>query len=189
MSFSIRNIAETQGTTQPPSPKVGDQHFDTVTGITYRCRVADAWEAVATPSAFGHLYEDSAGTVITLTTGGTFYQWVSSVAGDSNLVTLSTANDNMTIDTAGGSTYLVQFQVSLIGSAAEIYHWAVFVDNTEQIHIGSERKVSATDYGSQSATGLVVLSDSEVVDLRVSATSNSKTATVKHAQLIVTRIG
>ncbi len=190
MSFTTRNLAETQGTTQPPSPKVGDQHFDTVTGVTYRCMVADAWEAVSMPKAYGSLSEKNpSGTVIAIATGGTFVKWVSSVAGPSNLTTPSVANDNIVIDAGGGGVYLIAFQVSYLGNANEVYHWGVFVEGAEVDAIGSERKITANDQGSQSGVGFMALSATDVVDLRVTSTTNTETATVEHVQLAIMRVG
>lgn len=145
--------------------------------------------AAVGPPAYGQIYEQGAGTEIAITTGGTFVKWVSSTAGESNLVTLSTDDDTITIDAGSAGMYLVAFQASFVGNAAEIYHWAVHVGGVLQDTVSSERKVGATDMGSQSGIGLIALSDADVVDLRVTSTTNSKTATVYHVTLTLTRVG
>lgn len=189
-AFQTRNVAEIQGTTQCGSCTIGDQAFDTDNGVTYRCGpTADTWSAVGIPPAFGQLYEDGAGTVINITTGGTFVQWVSSTAGLSNLTTPAVDTDNITIDSGGAGTYLVMFQASYIGSAAEIFHWAVHVGGAKHDTVSSEIKVSAAAMMSNSGAGLIALSDADVVDLRVTSATNTKTATVNHVTLTLTRVG
>ncbi len=187
--WQVRTVSETSGTTQPGECAIGDQSFDSDNGVTYRCRATDTWEAVSMPPAYGQLYEDSGGTVINITTGGTFVKWVSSTAAQYNLTTLSTDDDDITIDSGGAGVYLVTFQASYIGSAAEIFHWGVFVGGVKQDVASSEIKVGAGDMASQSGSGLITLSDADLVDLRVTSTSNTKTATVNHAQLTLTRVG
>lgn len=187
--WQVRTVSETSGTTQPGECTVGDQSFDTDNGVTYRCSAANTWSAVGIPPAYGELYEDSGGTVINIATGGTFVKWVSSGAGLSSLTTLSTDNDNITIDSGGAGVYEIAFQVSYEGDANEVYHWEIFVQGAEEHRVSSEIKVGANDIGSQSGVGLVSLSDSDVVDLRVTSTSNTRTATVNHAQLTLTRVG
>ena len=188
-AFETRNFSENLGTTIPGTCTMGDVAYDTDDFITYRCTASDTFSAVNFPPAYGQLYENGAGSVINITTGGTFVQWVSSTAGLSNLVTLSIASDNITIDTGGGGTYLVAFQVSYSGSNNEIYHWAVFAEGAEILNISSERKISPGDMGSQSGVGLVTLAATDVVDLRVTSISDATTATVDHVQLTITRVG
>ena len=188
-AFETRNFNENLGATIPATCTVGDVSYDTDDQITYRCTASDTFSAVNFPPAYGQLYENGAGTVINITTGGTFVQWVSSTAGLSNLTTPSIASDNITIDTGGGGVYLVGFQVSYSGSNNEVYHWAVFVEGAEVLNISSERKISPGDMGSQSGVGLVTLAATDVVDLRVTSVSDATTATVDHAQLTITRVG
>ena len=173
----------------PSTCNKGELHYNVTSNTAYYCSAPDTWTIISLRSAYGQLYEDSGGTVISITTGGTFYQWVSSTAGVSNLTTLSTDNDNITIDAGGDGVYLIAFQVSFEGNANVVYHWSVFVEGAERSEVNSERKIAANDQGSQSGIGLVALSATDVVDLRVTSTTNTKTATVKHVQLVVRRIG
>lgn len=188
-AYTTRNFSEIIGDTQPGTCLVGEVAFDTDNGVTLRCTEVNTWTEVALPPAYGQLYEDGGGTVITIDTGGTYVQWVSSTAGLSSLVTLSIADDNITVDTGGEGVYLVCFQASYKGDANEIYHWAVFVENTKQDVASSEIKVGANDISSQSGKGIVALSATDVIDLRVTSTTNDRTATVNHVQLTLTRIG
>jgi len=188
-AFTTRNFSEILGDTQPGTCTAGDAAFDTDNNVTLRCIGGNVFAAVAMPSAYGQLYEDSAGTVINIATGGTFVKWVSSTAGLSNLITLSTANDNITIDAGGDGTYLVVFQVSYSGDANENYHWAAFLEGAKLDEVASVRKTSANDQGSQSGIGIVAASATDEFDLRVTSTSNTRTATVDHVQLTVTRLG
>lgn len=173
----------------PSTCNKGEFYFNSTSNRAYYCSATDTWSIIALRSAYGQLYEDSGGTVINITTGGTFVPWVSSTAGLSSLTTLSTDNDNITIDVAGGGVYVIAFQVSYTGNANELYHWSVFVEGVEAVQDGSERKVAANDQGSQSGIGLVALSATDVVDLRVTSTSDGKTATAKHVQLVIWRVG
>lgn len=175
--------------TAPSTCNKGEFYFNSTSNRAYYCSATDTWSIIALRSAYGQLYENSGGTVINITTGGTFYQWVSSTAGLSSLTTPAVDTDNITIDAGGGGLYSIAFQVSYEGNGNEIYHWAVFVEGAERTEVSSERKIAANDQGSQSGVGLVALSATDVVDLRVTSTTNTKTATVKHVQLVITRIG
>ena len=190
-SFGVRNVAETMGTTLPATCTTGDQHCDTGNGVTYRCRTTDTWEAVSIPPAYGQLYEDNvAGSTISITTGDTYYQWVTSTAGASNLATLSTANDNITIDAGGAGVYEVVIQMSYLGTASEIFTWRVFVDGSQTSEVSSARMIGASgDAGSQSAVGLLTLADADVVDLRVSCPTSTTSVTVRHVSLTLERVG
>lgn len=141
------------------------------------------------PVAFGQLYEDGAGTVINIATGGTFVKWVSSTVGLYSLTTPAADTDDITIDSGGAGTYLIAFVVSYVGSASEIFHWAVYVQGVKQDMASSEIKVGASAMMSQSGTGLVALSDADVVDLRVTSAGDTRTATINHAQLTLLRVG
>lgn len=190
MSFTTRNVAETQGTTQPPNPKVGDQHFDTATGITYRCSATDTWSAMGLPPAYGALFENGAGTVINMATGGTYYPWVSSTVGVSNNTTVSAASDDITIGAAGAGVYQIGFSVSFSGTTNTTFHWAIFVDAAKQAELDLERKIgTSSDIGVVASMGLLTLSAGEVVSLRTSASANTKTVTVNHVSITLERVG
>ena len=190
MSFITRNLAETQGTTQPPNPKVGDQHFDTVTGITYRCAVVDTWSAEGLPPAYGALFENGGGTVINMATSGTYYQWVSSTAGISNNTTPSAASDDITIGAAGAGVYQIGFSVSFSGSTNTTFHWAIFIDGSKKDELDLERKIgTSSDIGVVASMALLTLSAGEVLNLRTAADGNTKTVTVNHVSLTLERVG
>ena len=190
-AFTTRNFSEILGDTQLGTCVVGDTAYDTDNNVTLRCIGGNVYAAVAMPSAYGQLYEETpGGTNINIATGGTFVQWVSSTAGLSNLVTLSTANDDITIDAGAGGTYLIVFQVSFTGSTNEIFHWSAFVEGAEVIRAASERRLGpGLDQGSVSGLGIVALVPTDVVDLRVTSTTNTESVTVDHVQLVVARIG
>lgn len=189
-AFTTRNFSEILGGTQPATCTVGDVAFDTDNGVTLRCTAADTWTEVALPPAYGQLWEHNAGgTVINIATGGTFVQWVSSTVGEYSLTTPSAGTDNITIDAGSGGMYLVGFHASYTGNANEVFHWAVFVEGVAYHRVASERKAGAGDVGSQSGIGIVPLAATDVVDLRVTSTNDTKTATVNHVSLTLTRIG
>lgn len=144
----------------------------------------------AVAPAFGQLWEDSAGTVINLATAGVYYQWVSSTVGLSLLTVPSSATDNITVGVGGAGTYAVCISTSYSGSANTSFHWAAFLDGNEQSNVSNERAIgTGADLGNSASCGLLSLVAGSVVDLRVSANANSKSATVKHASLVVHRVG
>lgn len=192
-AFVTRNFNEILGDTLPATCLVGDQAFKTDEQIgeeLYLCTSTDNWTPQGFTPAFGELYEDSAGTVINLPTADNFVQWVSSTVGLSSLTTPSAASDNITILTNGAGTYKVSFSASFSGTVNSTFHWSVFLGGVEQENVSVERKIgAAADIGSIAASGLLALSVAEVVDLRASATANTKTVTVNHANLTITKIG
>ena len=154
---------------------------------------APVWDtllATDIPSAYANLYEDGAGSNITIATAGTYYKWVTSTAGLYLLNTLSTANDNITVDTGGGGVYSVSFHASVATDHnLRLAHWAVFVDGVKQPQISSEAyTTSAAQQLLISTTGLVTLASGQVVDLRVSGDHDGEVVTVYHAGISMNRV-
>jgi len=143
-------------------------------------------------SVYGVLYEDSAGTDITLTTANDFYQWVSSTEGLSSgvaFVVPSTANDNIAIGASGEGVYLVCISSSFAGSNNSNIHGVVFKNGVRQGNIEFHRKLGGTDVGDGAAFGLIALSSGDTIDIRFSSDTSSTTLTVQHVQLVIVRIG
>ena len=142
------------------------------------------------PDAYGNLYEESAGSNITVTTAATYYKWATSTAGVYHLTTLSAANDNITVDSGGDGDYEVSFHVSFSSdNGGRLDKWAVFVDGVKQSPISAATYVVTADQvTTMSATGLITLAAGQVVDLRVTSDADGDVITVTNAGLTVSRI-
>lgn len=143
---------------------------------------------------YGEIFENtgSPGTSLTLTTGGTYYGWVSATAGDLNNVTADTADataDHLTVATTGA--YRIAGSVSFSGTpAGATIHCAAHIDGTIVPHIGSYRKLgTAGDVGAMSISGIETLTAGEEVSLRCSAASNSRTISFWTVNLSISGIG
>ena len=142
--------------------------------------------------AYGNLYEDSVGTVITVTTAGTYYKWVSGDAGDSRGVTLSAggSTNNMTIKSGYAGEYGVSFACSYEASATDTVHWGIFKNGVKLEQASSQTKISnANSQLNVDGLGLVSLSAGDVIDLRVTSSTNGTTITVNHVSLAIWKIG
>lgn len=142
-------------------------------------------------NVYGNLYEDSAGTDITLTDADTFYQWVSSTVGLTSgvgYVVGDAGDDDLTIGVSGGGVYMVLISASFSGSNNSAIHGAVFLNGSEVDSIQFHRKLGGADLGSASANGLLSLSSGDIVDLRFASDTGPTTVTVEHVQLTIVRI-
>ncbi len=111
-------------------------------------------------------------------------------AGLSQDVTVSAANDDMTISIAG--IYRVQVAMSMIGANNVTYTFAIFVDAVEQTKVRISRKTtSATDVGAIALTGLLNLPNgTEVIDIRVlSDSGGGANLLIEDANFNIERIG
>jgi len=147
-------------------------------------------------SSYGGLYENSAGSTITVTTAGTYYGWTTATVGTvagTGFVTADVANataDNLTIGTSGAGTYLVTLSVCYSGTANSTAVGAIHVDGVPQTNITLRRKLgTGGDVGSASATGILKLEVGNVVDLRFTADGNGDTVVVQRVNLAIARIG
>ena len=85
--------------------------------------------------AYGSLYEYTpAGTVNSITTGGTYVKWANSTAGESDgtLVAVDAVDDDMTIGTDGAGVYDAYLSASVSGQAGMEVSLAIFVDGSRQ---------------------------------------------------------
>ncbi len=140
---------------------------------------------------YANLYEDSAGTGITLTDLGVYYRWVSSTVGESSGVdyaVASAATDNITIGVSGGGIYYLSLASSFRGSNNSNIHGAVFLGGVRQDGFEFHRKMGGADVGSASANGLLTLASTNVIDLRFSSDTDNTTVTVEHVNLTLVRI-
>lgn len=144
---------------------------------------AQTYHRMAT--AYGELYEDNAGgTSITITDAATYYPWVSTTAGLSRNITLSVANDNITV--IHDEAFLITAQVSFAGSNSTVYTWAIHHNDSAVTGLKVQRTIgTGTDIGSTSMSGVMDLAAGDTLNLEVLANGASKTATVYYAQLTI----
>lgn len=148
------------------------------------------------PPSYGQLYEDGAGSTITVTTAGTFYGWTTASAGltaGAGFVVADTSNataDRLTVGSSGAGTYLVTFSVSYSGTANRTAHWTIFKDGVAQGNVSFERKLgTGGDVGSGSCQGMLALVSGNYLDARVTSDNNGDLVVVNHASLTINRVG
>jgi hypothetical protein len=145
---------------------------------------------------YGHLYEDAVGgsTSITISDADTYVGWKSATAGQLSGVTADTSDataDHLTIPAGGGGDYLVSFQCTLniaSGTNASLQA-AVHVDGTEKSEVTALTFVSSTtDNDTMSATGILSLSATEEVSLRVKNRTGTENLAISVGALSIYRI-
>ena len=148
-------------------------------------------------SSYGVLFENGAGSAITVTTAGTFYGWVSATVGrysGAPLVTYdigSATADNLIIGTSGIGDYLVTLVCGYTNSGDNrTVTGAVFKNGTEQTNLEFKRiapLAGATEYAM--AAGILLLASSDVLDFRLTSSTNGDVVTIHTASLTISRIG
>lgn len=142
-------------------------------------------------NVFANLYEDSAGTAISLVTSGTYYQWVSSTRGEesgSPKIHTNISDDNIVIGKEGSGFYYVDISASFSGSNNSGIHGTVFVNNVKVSQVEFHRKLSGNDLGNACGSGILRLVPGSIIDLRFSSDTNATTLTVEHVHLTVFRL-
>jgi hypothetical protein len=139
----------------------------------------------------GALYEDagSPGTVITITTAGTFYGWKSATAGPLRGITADVADataDHLTV--ARTANYLVTMFVSFSGSNNAVAEGSIFVDGVESTVKFYRKLGTGGDVGTATAQGILALTAAEEVSLRFTSDGNGDTINVWAACLTLTEI-
>lgn len=144
-------------------------------------------EAEAGSSTACNLYEgnDPSGTTITLTTGGTWYQWVSTSVGvTQGECTASSSTDRITVNRTG--TYLVAFGTSFSGSTNEEIDANVHIDGSPQAACQLEQKLgTAGDVSRGAMVCLLFVRSGQYLDARFKSVNNSKSVSIKHASFSV----
>jgi hypothetical protein len=111
-----------------------------------------------------------------------------SVVGDSDWITPSASDDKITINEPG--MYFIFLQCSFSGTASTQYDMHVYLNGAHTNQLHSHRAIGAgNDVGSASCGGLVALSAGDYLELYVGASADSKDFTLKHGQLVVSKIG
>jgi len=108
--------------------------------------------------------------------------------GLSDYIIPSHADDRITVNEHG--TYWIFCQVSFSGTANTEYDLDVFINGAENEALHAYRKIgTGNDIGSASLGGLVHLDAGDYAELWVGASGDGKDFTLKHGQLIVSKIG
>jgi hypothetical protein len=140
---------------------------------------------------YGALYEDNpAGTPITITTGGTFYGWVTATSGVLKQITadFTGAADGLLIPDGGAGDYMVMMAASFSGTPNSTFKGAVFIDGVET-HGGFTRKLGAGgDVGAASIMDLFTIPGGKKVDLRFTSDGDLDEVKVYDVDLIIMRM-
>ncbi len=142
-------------------------------------------------ASYGELYEDNdTGSGITITTAGTYYQWVTTTVGETSgagYVVGSAATDNLTIGVNGGGKYLMNYSVSFENTNNRTTIFTIAINGTTQAASKSE-SISDGDAENFSGTGIYTLANGDTVDLRATSNNNGDVVTIYRANLSITRI-
>jgi len=146
------------------------------------------------PPSFGELYEDNdpTGSSITVTTAGTYYQWVTTTVGESagsGLVVASATTDDLTVGASGAGKYLVVWSATISANTNATVHGAAHVGGS--ISSKSKSGVHGGNAGDRTHLGsscIATLAASDAVDLRFTSDTNGDVVVVYHANLSIHRI-
>jgi len=124
---------------------------------------------------------------ITLTTGSTYYPFITATAGESQGVTIDVADatgDSIKANTTG--EYQILLTASFDATVNTTYHCYVFVNGTIDTHIGFFRKIGASsDVGSASASGVFNVQSGQKVQFKCTASADTKVIDFWHANLSI----
>lgn len=140
---------------------------------------------------YGEMYYHGAGQSITCTTQNVWYQVPFATAGISNLTTISTANDDITIAKTGA--YQTRFHTNVRSATASDFEISLWKNNgaTELVPCGVHlTTIAGAKVVAQSAGALSALTANDTVEMWVRCTSGAgKVLTFEHNSLNVTMIG
>ena len=135
---------------------------------------------------YGELYVYNNADTLSLSVEDTWYKIADyDLAGVSNNVTVSTADDKLTVSNAG--KFKVSAQISFSGSVNSTYETAVFVNGAIQNNVQSTRKLgTGGDVGTTMISGILDLSAADYVEVHIRCTDGgSKTITVQDSNLSI----
>jgi hypothetical protein len=148
-----------------------------------------------TAPMFGHLYEDKIDslTIIGFGAANTFVGWTTATAGELQGVTADVADgtaDHLTVPADGAGDYVVVMKVDGKGASNEIYEWSVHVDGSQKTELTAISYNPSGDGGAQLsfAAGVISLSASEEVSIRVQNLTSTGNYEIRSAQLTIQRI-
>ncbi len=160
--------------------------------VTGNAKVSGAVTAtnVWVPS-YGSLYENGAGTGITVTTAGTYYQWVSTTVGEeagAGYVVGSTSSDDLTVGANGAGKYRVTFTVSLSAPTDALVKGALHKNGSLTVARAQTKLDNGTDIIDMTGGGIVTLASTDTIDLRFTSDNNGDVVTVYNVSVIIQRI-
>jgi hypothetical protein len=143
------------------------------------------------PSYIELIENNETGSVITITTSGTFYQWTTGTPGESSDKDFAFPGvmSSVVIGPAGAGVYIVSSAVAgtLSGPSAEI-QMVVFLDGS-QTHMRMDTdSITAAAYQTIAITGTLTLAPHNTVTVRFSSSANGRTFTIKHMNFNLHRI-
>lgn len=145
---------------------------------------------------YAGIYENGAGSTITVTTAGTYYGWTTATAGSVVGAPFMTADttqatgDRLVCGASGAGVYKVNLACSFSGSNNAVIECAVHKNGAELTNVEFKRKLNSTgDIGSASACGLVTLAANDYLDVRFTSGTNGDSVTVRVVNLVAVRIG
>jgi hypothetical protein len=142
---------------------------------------------------YGELYEDNdAGTLIDITTAGTFYPMVSGFFGQetgSPYVDVVAESGQIRIGANGNGLYQIHCSLSYGGTVDILSEAAIHINGNIQHNMHIKRKLSAAgDIGAVTLAGMARLSTNDFVDIRFTSDSNGDDINLNHANLTIHRI-
>jgi hypothetical protein len=141
----------------------------------------------------GELYETGGSTAITITTGGTYYQWVNSTVGlesGNGFVDCDATTDDCIIESATcAGIYKINLNSSFSGENSAVVNCAIAVNDAESSKIIFERTLALpATIGSASSSGLVSLSNGDAVTVECTSDSNGDTVTPHILNMVMHKI-
>lgn len=139
----------------------------------------------------GEMWEtNESGTNISIVDAGTFYGWVSAVAGFTGggitFVENSTADRLVTGDRAAG-LYRVTVSTSFSGSANSEIEGSIFQNGVELTKMHFDMKLGALDLKSASMTGMIEVEEGDYIDLRFKSDNAPMTLSLIHVNVNMSR--
>ena len=149
------------------------------------------WEGSGTGLPYGELYVYNNTTADSLSTGTWTQMTRFDTAGQSNLVTVSTANDDLTITKAG--VYQINVSASFSGSGSVTFYGGVWKNNgaTQLTNLQIHRKLGAAgDVGCVSMSGFADLAANDTLEIWIRQDSGvSKNITIQDCCLSCVMVG
>lgn len=137
-------------------------------------------------------YDDATGTVITITTAGTFYKATMQTAGlnSFNVTPAGSPTSNLTIGVGAEGVY--EISVTLYGThtGGVLYEWAIFKNGSVLTtpNINQETRTGATNIVPVSGHGLTYLAAGDVIDVRVTSNVNGSAVTINGLTTVLNRL-
>lgn len=138
---------------------------------------------------YGSLYETGGSTAITITTAGTYYQWVNSTAGACTNMTCATATDDITATIAG--KYRVTAVSSFVsGTNNEIITGRIFNEGSGQTQCtGAKKLATAANMNDISISCIVTMAVNDSLTLMFTSTSSSTSVTPSEVNISASYLG